>query len=61
MATDTTDTTPLLLSLPPVLLTHILLYLQPRDIICAQALTIPHPALACGGGGVGGGFVEAGV
>lgn len=43
---DATPTPPLL-SLPPVLLTHILLHLEPHEIILVQSLTTRHPALAC--------------
>lgn len=39
--------TPPLLALPPVLLTHILLFLEPHEIICMQELTTRRPALAC--------------
>ena len=43
-----TDTTPPLLMLPPVLMTHIVLHPEPHEIIvAAQALTTRHPALAC--------------
>lgn len=45
-SSDTTATPPLL-TLLPVLLTHILLYLEPHEIICAQTLTTRHPAFAC--------------
>ena len=50
MASNTSDDVtprPPLLSLPPVLLTHILLYLEPHEIILVQSLTTCHPALAC--------------